>query len=811
MRATLFLLCASLLACRTSDLGSCAADTDCSANAMCDLAQRVCVQTNAPQIANVSVTTPPGYSGLDGGLFFDTAGAPLGVSATITSRAGAAFDPATACLRITGESGACAHPGTAGTGGAFTFALPRPAGPADGTAPLAFTISAASASGHSATSAAQQVFFDDQPPGITIAGDPAAYARTLPDGGAAAINVSATIADGAAVVSPRLLSAGKTVTPSAAPVGNVYVFQLDPRDAPAGVEGSYAFQVAAQDPLGHSRQVNGSRNIDDAPPAVAVQIYKDVPDGGGVTYPAAVANTGWTGATFVYSDTVHVSGTITDLSGVGSATLRVDGIELDGGVATGAPRSLGCTAGTTSCPFSIDVTLNDAGVPFHTGASTFDAGVAVGFIPAGDLRFTIDAQDTSAAAGGTQSPKAATSTTAARTTRMLWQTTLAGSAVSGLAVHPDGDVIVSMDGGTGNTVYALAADQPATHWGATLTAFAASEGVIGTPAIGAGDAASARIYVAGADGDFYAFNPNGSPAWTNATISTSFIVSPAVTQVTIASSTVDQLILPDGLGGGNSSLWRATSATDATAVASDNRDFHAAPMILGGDVFFATQNAGGTTAHLTKHSIAANGALGTAVTDTTNPGVPYFGLITDGVNLYAATRPATGGGILLKIDTALTRPVIWSSTLTSGLAGEPTIGIDTLFYGADLANILSTFNPANAARSTFVTLASVGMTPLQGSDGRIYVPRRTGVFDAYEGNQLSWSFDPPGTILRYATMDCQGRLFAASNATVYAFITDDRGLADTPWPSLRRDARNTGNASATSPKYGIRTATGCTQ
>src|SRR4051812_20618653 len=171
MRKFLFLLFASLAACRTSDLGTCSGDTDCSANAICDLAQRVCVQTDAPQIANVSVTTPPGYTGPDGGSFFDTAGAPLGVSADITSRAGASVDPASACLRIAGESGACAHPGTAGAGSAFTFPLPRPAGAADGTSPLAFTITAASVTGHSSTSAAQQVYFDNQPPGITIAAD----------------------------------------------------------------------------------------------------------------------------------------------------------------------------------------------------------------------------------------------------------------------------------------------------------------------------------------------------------------------------------------------------------------------------------------------------------------------------------------------------------------------------------------------------------------------------------------------------------------------------------------------------------------
>jgi len=102
------------------------------------------------------------------------------------------------------------------------------------------------------------------------------------------------------------------------------------------------------------------------------------------------------------------------------------------------------------------------------------------------------------------------------------------------------------------------------------------------------------------------------------------------------------------------------------------------------------------------------------------------------------------------------------------------------------------------------------MTPLQGSDEHVYLPRRSGVFSAYAGNQLSWSFDPPGALLRYATMDCQGRVFVASGATVFSFVSDDHGLADTSWPALRRDGRNTGNASA--PRYGIRTAPNtCTQ
>jgi len=122
-----------------------------------------------------------------------------------------------------------------------------------------------------------------------------------------------------------------------------------------------------------------------------------------------------------------------------------------------------------------------------------------------------------------------------------------------------------------------------------------------------------------------------------------------------------------------------------------------------------------------------------------------------------------------------------------------------------------TFAPATGAASPFLTLGSTtpGLTPLQGSDGHIYVPRRSSLFSAYDGNQLSWTFDPPNAILRFATMDCAGRLFTAGGATVYALVSDDHGLADTPWPSLRRDSRNTGNAGAL--KYGIRTISGCTQ
>ena len=86
--------------------------------------------------------------------------------------------------------------------------------------------------------------------------------------------------------------------------------------------------------------------------------------------------------------------------------------------------------------------------------------------------------------------------------------------------------------------------------------------------------------------------------------------------------------------------------------------------------------------------------------------------------------------------------------------------------------------------------------------GTIYLPRNTGFLLAFRDGQTSWTFDPNGTVFRATAMDCAGRLYVASDETIYAFVTDDRGLADAPWPTYRRDSRATGNFGA--PKYGIR-------
>jgi hypothetical protein len=384
------------------------------------------------------------------------------------------------------------------------------------------------------------------------------------------------------------------------------------------------------------------------------------------------------------------------------------------------------------------------------------------------------------------------------------------AAVSGLGIHPNGDLIVTLDGGA-DTVVAMRPDDGGVHW-----SFGGSVGlgaVDGTPAIGAGDGGTARVYVAARDGGVFAINPDGTESWHYYTGDT-LEVGPAVISPTLAPAT-DQVIVPGALTTSKVYSIALGVLLNATAPAVADANSSSAPLVMGGAVFF------GNATHVEKHSVSALGALGAA--STGGGAAVYSEVITDGASLFA-WRSITNG---LSSRNPANLNQYWSVAVTPTGAG--TVALDGSILVSLTGGPVNTFDPSTTpppggtggTTSTLFNLGGSGKAPLVGWDGNFahehfYLPRDVAVTYAYDSSgTLVWWADPNGATYRAFAMDCAGRLFGATNAPgtppltggkslVYALITDDRGLADTAWPSYRLDARNTGNVG--SPKFGILTS-----
>jgi hypothetical protein len=193
----------------------------------------------------------------------------------------------------------------------------------------------------------------------------------------------------------------------------------------------------------------------------------------------------------------------------------------------------------------------------------------------------------------------------------------------------------------------------------------------------------------------------------------------------------------------------------------------------------------------------------------------YQEVITDGTSLFAWRSSANG----LSSRNPANLVQYWQDAVTPTGAGA--VALDGTILVSLTGGPVNTFDPNPAgtgANSTLFNLGGSGHAPLIGWDGvaaheHFYLPRDTAVTYAYDSSgTLVWYAGPNGATYRAFAMDCAGRLFGASNAAtgaalagankslVYALITDDRGLADTAWPSYRLDARNTGNVASI---YGI--------
>jgi len=647
-------------------------------------------------------------------------------------------------------------------------------------------------------------------PDIQIAADPQPYARLLADGGVDFIPLTVTITDPSGVCQSGAcrptLTVGSSSSFFASQDGGTFFFDLDATKAAASAEGPLGFTVSAQDSLGHQASASGSRFIDDRAPVVTVKVFRDgdPEPASGVAFPLAVPNTGYEGGMFIYSDLVHVKGTVQDDGGIGAVSWRIDGIAIDGGVSTGTSHPV-CNGGT-SCSFDVQVALNAAGNgEFHTGdqraiSANLQAINGDTSIPVGNLQVVVTAVDLAQTAAHEALAKETKRSTAVPTTRFLWLANLpAGAFVNGLAIHPNGDLIAttqSLAPGSGDEVFALPTRaRPLADGGFPLDwTFAAGGNIVDMPAVGAGDSAAALVYVATTDGGVFALRPDGGEEWRAADLQQLW-TAPAVVSAPAGESVVIPSVAP---GATHASVF-TVSATSSTVTVLDadivDDDVDSAPLVLDGGVYFGTRRNlfrldvldGGLST-----GVDAGGAIWSPVTDGTVIYTATIGGATSALNTFQQSlqrvRGVTvDGGINQDSIVDMNAPVIAST------GDRDLVSIDTT---TGLLTSLGTLEPV--ANNT-----SNGKIPLQGSEGTLYLPQEGHLLLAFTtGAATSWTFGTNAPVFRAVAMDCAGRLYVASNETIYSLITDDRGLADAPWPTYRRDSRATGNFGA--PKYGIR-------
>lgn len=810
------------------------------------------VDALAPRVTNVTVTTAADLA--QGPGYYKGTGAAIAASAAIQDPSG--IDPASVCLRLPGEAGACQHTGIDQGNGTWTFSFPRPGAspPLDGSTPYTFTVSAADlvasqGSGH-VGSGNGGLYFDNVGPAVAIPADATVYPRTLAGGGVRVLSVAATITDLTGVVvsgtpRPALAVGGNTAHFFTSSSGTSFAFDVSAAEAiAAGTEAAATITVTATDGLGNLSSTTGTRAFDDAPPSVAL-LNVSRADGSAtskngihVQYPTAIAGTGWDGAHFVYSDTVRLQGRIEDLSGVAaSSTLRVNGRDLDGNASIGSVL-VACPGGP-SCPFDVVVTLNSTSTgEFHVGTSNTST-------PSGNLTAAFALSDLAAQPDGTPAMHTTATSTPFGVTRIWWFATLPNlDTVNGLVIHPDGDLVITgSSSSTADTVRALWSDGPIPasgttpksplHWGwgasaggsPTTTPIGA---IADAAAVGAGTSSTALIYVASVSKSVAALQPNGTPKWLEPDNDT-YRVAPA-----IADGTITPLSGPGGAEATELVLLSSNDAANASyisafarhsngtnwydfALADDTNDssspIHVATSTdatASGWIFVGNANSFSRIPLLKDGSglgtVSNNGASG-----------PFWSPLFDGTNVLAIEKRTTAGdGRLRPYSTGFaagTQRTYTGNRFTS--EGALDINSNLLLPADNFSNsadngALVQWVSGNTFSTVFDVSGNKPWGPLVGSEGTLYLPRQAGVLYAIKDGKLSWMWDPNPAIHKRVTMDCNGHLFAAAGNEVRAFITDDKGLGDSPWPAGRRDSRNTGNVAAL--KYGMRLGDGsCTQ
>jgi outer membrane protein assembly factor BamB len=129
------------------------------------------------------------------------------------------------------------------------------------------------------------------------------------------------------------------------------------------------------------------------------------------------------------------------------------------------------------------------------------------------------------------------------------------------------------------------------------------------------------------------------------------------------------------------------------------------------------------------------------------------------------------------------------------VSSSPAIGSDGTVYVGSGDNKLYAINGKSGVKLWEFETGSVVYSPAIGSDGTVYVgssDRKLYAINPKSGVKL-WEFETGDFVTSSPAIGSDGTVYVGSmDKKLYAIKTDSKGLAKSPWPMFRQNARHTG-------------------
>jgi len=432
----------------------------------------------------------------------------------------------------------------------------------------------------------------------------------------------------------------------------------------------------------------------------------------------------------------------------------------------------------------------------------------------GNLQLVIVANDVA-----TGLPNAIQSPQLIKVTRLFWSRDFTPSSpsatVSGLAVHPNLDLIVTSDATSGDSVYALFPDGPfhaptGQHWSV------AAGSVPGAAAIGSDDVGQ-LVYIASNTKKVTSVRPEGVVLWTSTVITACTNSASVVPVANVGGAEKCEAVL----AGGPTSTGVATivatcrdpnnptgGVSASIRIGTANEVIGSSPITVSASSLYTS-----TDKSVIHSALLADGSLLPTMAFASSLGAFTGVLPVGGAKVVSGSmNDKIIYGLTFTGDAIKPFDTDFSTNVNGAIQGMPIFSSNSGMSFVTQDNKLHSIS-TTGADSVIAPVTSPGGTPLAGHDGITYLGRSNALRAVKPDGTLGWEMAIPGNVIAAPTLDCKGTLYVAAGNVVYAIITDmasdpnTAGLANTPWPKFQRDSRNTGNADITT-KFGVRTASG---